>query len=255
MTPVNSIPKAGDKTSVIPNLTICGIDEAGRGALAGPVCAAAVQLGRTYPHDMAALLADSKQLSADQRTARAAEIIRHASRWAISWATAHEVDEHNVLRATLLAMRRAYLLLCGMDAEPRLPIRSVASAVGGWAYSWQAPPPAPQSAPQSAPAPTPTLPLPQCVIIDGPHVPPLIDGIEVHGVVRADTTIAAVQAASILAKTHRDAWMQTRAHRHFPQYGFAQHKGYPTALHRQMIVTHGASPIHRISFNGVRTNA
>lgn len=214
-----------------PTDAMCGVDEAGRGALAGPVCAAAVELGPTYPPACGALLNDSKQLSPRERVARAAEIVQYADRWAVTWATAQEVDCHNVLRATLLAMRRAYLLLCDVRDDPCVR-ESMVGAAGGRAEAGAAASP------------------PRLVIVDGPHTPSLEEGVTVRGVIKADATVAAVQAASILAKVHRDAWMM-RAHRQLPQYGFDRHKGYPTVLHRQRIADHGASPIHRMSFRGV----
>lgn len=301
--PIHSTRKR-DKITITttPNLLICGIDEVGRGAIAGPLCAAAVQLGDEYPKEALKRLADSKQLSATQRVARAKEIIEYASRWAVAWATVAEIDRYNVLQATLLAMRRAYALLCQADmkhyppyasdtnapsntnarpnagdtnapSSPSAPLTTSASntnapsaskltrstknplaVVGGWAYgqlnSRQGPKGAAPKRRDPQPNATP-CPLPTCVIIDGPHVPTLFDAIETHGVVRADTKFAAVQAASILAKTHRDAWMGNQAHAHFPQYHFDRHKGYPTPLHRSMLATHGISPIHRVSFKCV----
>jgi ribonuclease HII len=179
----------------------CGVDEAGRGPLAGPVFAAAVILRPEVPIDG---VADSKKLSAAKRE-RIAEAIRaNALAWAIAQASVEEIDRMNILRATLLAMRRA--------------VQSLAVT-------------------------------PDLALIDGLHCPQL--DFPVRAVVRGDATIAAISAASILAKTARDAEM-LRLHRLFPQYGLDRHKGYPTAAHLAALRRFGASAIHRKSFAPVR---
>jgi ribonuclease HII len=181
---------------------LCGVDEAGRGPLAGPVYAAAVILDRAHP---IAGLADSKQLSETQRSALAIEIKSYASAWAIAYASAEEIDRHNILRASLLAMRRAVLAL-----------RFV----------------------------------PQLVVVDGTHCP-VVD-MTVAAIVKGDSKVAAISAASILAKTGRDAEMFA-LHEKFPEYGFADHKGYPTPQHLLALNRHGPCVEHRRSFAPVRT--
>ena len=180
---------------------LCGVDEAGRGPLAGPVYAAAVILNNA---DMVDGLADSKKLSAAQRDRLAIEIKSRATAWAIAWASAEEIDQHNILRASLLAMRRAVLAL------------SV---------------------------------TPDQVVVDGTHCP-VVDQ-PVAAIVKGDSKIAAISAASIMAKTARDHAM-CALHEIFPQYGFASHKGYPTAQHIAALKLNGPCPQHRRSFAPVR---
>lgn len=180
---------------------ICGVDEAGRGPLAGSVVAAAVILDPAHP---IAGLADSKKLSAKVRERLAIEIREHAFAWAIGEATAAEIDQINILQATFLAMRRA---IEGLDV-------SVDHA-----------------------------------LIDGNRVPPgLICSAE--SIVKGDAKEPAISAASILAKTHRDAQLLELDGR-YPQYGFARHMGYPTAAHLEALRLHGPSPVHRRSFGPV----
>lgn len=178
-------------------LRICGIDEAGRGPLAGPVTAAAVILPDDFPLE---ILADSKKLSARSRETAAAEIRLRALAWGIGWASHREIDLHNILGATMKAMTRAF------EQVTIIPSR---------------------------------------IVVDGPRAPDLPCPTE--ALVRADSLVPAVMAASILAKVARDRWMQLYAQRD-PRYGFDRHKGYPTRLHREMVVLHGRSPIHRRSF-------
>ena len=180
---------------------VCGVDEAGRGPLAGPVYAAAVILD---PRDGIAGLADSKRLSARQREALVAEIHRRATAWAVAKASVEEIDALNILQASLLAMRRA------VEALTVTPER---------------------------------------VLVDGLHRPQL--GLPVQAIVRGDATVAAISAASILAKVARDAEMLALHDRH-PQYGFDRHKGYPTRLHLEALRKHGISAAHRRSFAPVR---
>ncbi len=182
-------------------ILICGVDEAGRGPLAGPVYAAAVILDdkRTI-----AGLADSKKLSESKRNYLAAEIRLHAVAWAIATATAAEIDEINILQASLLAMKRA------VEA---LKLR------------------------------------PHEVLVDGLYCPDT--GIASRAIVRGDSSVAAISAASILAKTARDEAMLL-LHDKYPQYGFDAHKGYPTAAHLKALKLHGISPEHRKSFRPVR---
>ena len=181
--------------------TLCGVDEAGRGPLAGPVYAAAVVLD---PRQPVAGLADSKKLSAKRRE-QLAELIRaRALAWAVAQASVEEIDALNILRATLLAMRRAVEQLVLTPGE---------------------------------------------VWIDGTHCPEL--ALPARAVVNGDALVPEISAASILAKTARDAEMLALDAR-FPQYGFARHKGYPTAEHVAALRLHGASVVHRRSFGPVR---
>ncbi len=186
---------------------LAGVDEAGRGPLAGPVVAAAVILDATRP---IVGLRDSKKLSAARRTALAAEIRECALGWAIAEASAAEIDTLNILQATLLAMQRALQQLS---------------------------------------------PKPLHIIIDGNKAPQLTDlaaNCLVETLVRADDLVPAVSAASILAKTWRDALM-SELDRDYPGYGLAQHQGYPTAAHLASLARLGPTPIHRRSFAPVRS--
>lgn len=180
---------------------ICGVDEAGRGPLAGPVSAAAVILDPDHP---IAGLADSKELTPQQRERLAVIIRERALAWAVAYAEVAEIDRLNILQASLLAMRRAVLAL---------HIR------------------------------------PQQVLVDGLYCPRT--GIPSHAIVKGDSTVAAISAASILAKTARDALM-VELHETYPRYGFAEHKGYCTAAHLAALREHGVTAIHRRSFRPVR---
>jgi len=176
---------------------VCGVDEAGRGPLAGPVTAAAVILPPAFPGEV---LADSKRLSPARRSELALRIRAEALDWGIGWASHGEVDRINILAASLLAMGRAIAQL--------------------------------------------TL-TPDRIIVDGLHVP--LTECPVEALVKADATIHSVMAASILAKTARDAWMVHYAVRD-SRYGFDRHMGYPTRAHRDCIRLHGPAPIHRRTF-------
>lgn len=180
---------------------VAGVDEAGRGPLAGPVMAAAVILDDQNP---IAGLADSKQLSALARERLYDEIRAKALCFAIAQASVDEVDQLNILQATLLAMRRAVLDL-------RLP--------------------------------------PKLVLVDGNRLPVL--PMRCEAIVKGDSLIAAISAASILAKVTRDRWCD-EVEKSYPVYGFAQHKGYGTAQHLAALQQHGACPLHRKSFAPVR---
>lgn len=181
--------------------SVCGVDEAGRGPLAGPVYAAAVILDPARPIDG---LQDSKLLSASRRERLEASIRRNALACAVAYATVEEIDRLNILQATLLAMRRA---VEGMGVAPD--------------EAW----------------------------IDGNRCPQL--ACRVRAIVQGDRLYPVISAASILAKTARDAEMR-RMHARFPQYGFDRHKGYPTAEHLALLERHGPSEIHRRSFAPVR---
>jgi ribonuclease HII len=176
---------------------VCGIDEAGRGPLAGPVTAAAVVLPADFPPGV---LADSKALSPARRESAARLIRARAAAWAVGWASAEEIDRMNIHRATLLAMRRA---LDGLAVRPTL------------------------------------------IVVDGLFVPDT--DLPARAAVGGDATVPEIMAASIIAKTARDAWMSEYARRE-PGYGFERHKGYPTREHRAAIARLGPCAIHRRSF-------
>ncbi|MBL8399136.1 MAG: ribonuclease HII [Candidatus Accumulibacter sp.] len=180
---------------------ICGVDEAGRGPLAGPVVAAAVILDPDRP---IVGLDDSKKLSRRRRAVLTDEIRAQALAWAIAEASVEEIDRLNILGASLLAMQRAVAKLVAPGFSP-----------------------------------------PERVLVDGNRCPKLPYPVE--AIVGGDGKVAAIAAASILAKTARDAEMQI-LHAKYPQYGFDRHMGYPTAWHRQMLLEHGACPEHRRSF-------
>lgn len=180
---------------------ICGVDEAGRGPIAGPVYAAAVILD---PQQPIAGLKDSKLLAPRRREALAIAIRGGARAWAVASATVEEIDRLNILQATLLAMRRAVEQLAVVPDE-----------------AW----------------------------IDGNRCPRL--SCAARAVVGGDRSVPQISAASILAKTARDAEM-LRLHGQFPNYGLDRHKGYPTPEHLALLARHGACEIHRRSFAPVR---
>lgn len=186
---------------IYPSGLVCGIDEAGRGPLAGPVVAAAVILDPNRP---IAGLNDSKKLSEKRREALTLAIKDRAVAWGIAWATVEEIDELNILRATLLAMARAVA---------RLTV------------------------------------VPASALVDG-NVCPMLN-CPVTAIVKGDGSVAPIAAASILAKTSRDAEMH-RLHSSYPAYGLDRHMGYPTRAHLEALRHHGASPIHRRSYGPVR---
>jgi ribonuclease HII len=186
------------------NFLICGVDEAGRGPLAGAVYAAAVILDHARPIEG---LADSKKLSEKKREKLAMEIRERALAWAIARADAEEIDCLNILQASLLAMRRAVEGLKVVPSE---------------------------------------------ALIDGLHCPKLT--VPCRAIVKGDSSVAEISAASILAKTARDEEM-LRLHQIYPQYGFDRHKGYPTAMHLEALRQYGVSEIHRKSFAPVKLAA
>ncbi len=175
---------------------LCGVDEAGRGPLAGPVVAAAVVFAQVPSG-----LDDSKRLSAKRRAILVPQIQQHARAWCIAEASAQEIDQLNIHQATLLAMRRA---VEGLGLVPD-----------------------------------------ECVI-DGKFVPPGL-ACSAHAMVGADGEVAEVSAASILAKQWRDAEM-LRWDKVYPDFGFARHKGYPTAEHLAALRRVGPCAIHRYSY-------
>ncbi len=180
---------------------ICGVDEAGRGPLAGPVYAAAVILDPAKP---IAGLNDSKKLSEKARDRLAFIIKAEALAWHIASATVEEIDRLNILQATMLAMTRA---VEGLNVQP------------------------------------------EEVLVDGNRCPEW-DYVS-KAIVEGDAKVAEISAASILAKTARDAVM-VELHESYPQYNFAGHKGYGTAAHLKAIKQHGPCPAHRRSFAPVR---
>lgn len=185
----------------LPNDLLCGVDEAGRGPLCGPVVAAAVILDPARP---IAGLADSKKLSEKRRNALAIEIREKALAWCIAEASVAEIDRLNILHATMLAMQRA---VAGLSVVPAR------------------------------------------VQVDGNRCPRL--DVPCEAVVKGDSLVAEISAASILAKTARDALL-VELDRRYPQYGLAGHKGYPTAAHLAALKAHGACEIYRTSFGPVR---
>ena len=193
---------------------ICGIDEAGRGPLAGPVCAGAVILGSGFPCDD---LNDSKKLSPAKREELRCLIRENALAWGIGWAEHTEIDSINILQASLLAMKRAFEEMLKNAAQKQ------------------------------------SLPLGESInaIVDGLYVPDISAckeyPVSCSALVKADAKVPEVMAASILAKTARDAHMDEMALL-YPQYGYEKHKGYPTKAHRQAVLKYGSSPIQRLSF-------
>jgi len=193
---------------------ICGVDEAGRGPLAGAVYAAAVVLNPEKPIQG---LADSKKLSEKKRDALALEIKAHALAWSIAHSTVEEIDEINILQASLLAMKRAI--------ESIQTNQSVQASLAGM---------------QS---------IQLLVQVDGNQCPKI--SLPCEAIVKGDSKVQAISAASILAKTARDAALY-ELDQQYPMYGFAQHKGYPTATHMALLRQHGVSPVHRRSYAPVR---
>jgi ribonuclease HII len=181
---------------------VCGVDEAGRGPLAGPVFAACVILREQDPIDG---LADSKVLTAHKREELAVEVRNRAAAWAIASASVEEIDRINILRASLLAMKRA---LEQLTLEPHE------------------------------------------VLVDGLHCPEV--RFASRAIVDGDSLVAEISAASILAKTARDAQMR-ELHGLYPDYGFDRHKGYSTPEHLAALRRFGVCPIHRRSFAPVRS--
>ncbi len=191
----------GPEYKIPENTVIAGVDEVGRGPLAGPVIAAAVILD---PEQPIYGLADSKSISAKKREKLASEIMLKSRAWAIARAEVHEIDELNILQASLLAMCRS---VDALNIKPGL------------------------------------------VLVDGNHCPKM--DLPVEAIIKGDTKVAAISAASIIAKVARDREMTVLDHE-YPGYGFAVNKGYPTRAHIQALKQLGACPIHRRSFAPVR---
>ena len=184
---------------------VCGVDEAGRGPLVGAVVAGAVVLDPTQPIEG---LKDSKKLTPARREYLYEQIMQKAKAWGVGEASALEIDQINILQATMLAMRRA--------------IEDLSTRLGKW---------------------------PDKALIDGNRCPEL--PISAEAIVKGDAKEPAISAASILAKVTRDRQMQILHERH-PQYGFAQHMGYPTEAHFAALKQYGACAEHRRSFSPVR---
>ena len=180
---------------------LCGVDEAGRGPLAGPVVAAAVMLN---PKRRIKGLRDSKKLTPAAREGLAIEIREYALAWCVAEASVAEIDQINILHATMLAMQRA---VAGLQMPPD-DVWVDGNRCPNW--SWRS-----------------------------------------RAVIQGDDKVAAIAAASILAKTTRDALM-CRLHDDYPTYGFAQHKGYCTAEHLAALKTHGPCLHHRRQFAPVK---
>ena len=184
---------------------ICGVDEAGRGPLAGSVYAAAVILNANNP---IVGLADSKKISKKKRDILSAEIKQKALAWGIASCTSQEIDEINILQASLLAMARA---IDAVQAQFNI--------------------------------------TPDLVQVDGNKCPKI--SLPCEAIVKGDSLIPAISAASILAKVTRDAELYA-LDKIYPQYGFAKHKGYPTAEHLLALQAHGICPQHRLSYLPVK---
>ena len=210
---------------------ICGIDEAGRGPLAGPVCAGAVILGGDFPVN---ILNDSKKMNSTFRSKARLVIREKAICWGIGWASHAEIDSINILQASLLAMKRAFFDMINKISEKQFPAFLILLQE--------------------------TLCEEISVIADGKFVPDLksescllqnIAGkaaaINCTAMVKADAQVPQVMAASILAKTARDSLMDEMALL-YPVYGYEKHKGYPTKAHREAVLKYGPSPIQRLSF-------
>jgi ribonuclease HII len=180
---------------------IAGIDEAGRGPLAGPVVSAAVILPITFPLSD---VVDSKKLSAKKRVQLYEKIYAHAVAVGIGIVDPIEIDRINILQASLLAMAVA---VNNLDPQP------------------------------------------DCLLIDGMHR--ISSQLPQNAIVKGDTLSVSIAAASIVAKVTRDRLMESY-HEYYPQFGFSQHKGYPTRAHRQAIRKYGHCPIHRRTFRGVK---
>ena len=178
---------------------VCGVDEAGRGPLAGPVCVAAVILPQNTVIDG---VNDSKKLSEKKREALFDVIKSKAISYCVSYASVEEIESMNILNATMLAMQRA---VAGLDVKA------------------------------------------DYAMIDGNKVPDL--NIDCESIVKGDAKSMSIACASILAKVSRDRLLYEYAEK-YPEYHFEKHKGYGTALHREMLQKYGPCPIHRISFLG-----
>jgi ribonuclease HII len=187
------------KSFLYKNLTEAGCDEAGRGCLAGPVVAAAVILPKNFKNPE---LDDSKKLTAKQRTYLRDVIISSAIDWKVAFVDNSDIDEMNILRASVKAM---HLAIEGLKKEP------------------------------------------QFLLIDGNRFYPYKE-IGYRTIIKGDGKYLSIAAASVLAKTFRDDFME-KIHSEYPDYGWNKNKGYPTSFHRKAIIEHGITPYHRKSFH------
>ena len=187
------------KSFLYRNLTEAGCDEAGRGCLAGPVVAAAVILPKNFKHP---ILNDSKKLTPRQRALLKDEIMNSAIAWKVAFVDNDEIDEMNILRASIKAM---HIAIEALETEP------------------------------------------QFLLIDGNRFYPY-KAIKYKTIIKGDGIFFSIAAASVLAKTFRDEFME-KIHNEFPEYGWKKNKGYPTSFHRAAILKHGITPYHRKSFN------
>lgn len=195
---------------------ICGLDEAGRGPLAGPVVAGAVILPENFPLD---ILADSKKLS-EKRRLSAELVIKELSCWGIGIVDCEIIDKINILQASLLAMRQA-----AESLFKKIPAFLARCSI--------------------APSDIQII-----AVADGRHTAEIVSNVYAvynRAVIKADNKIPAVMAASILAKNERDRIM-TEYGAQYPEYGYERHKGYPTAEHRAICRKKGPSPIQRLTF-------
>jgi ribonuclease HII len=187
------------KSYLYRNLTEAGCDEAGRGCLAGPVAAAAVILPKNFKHSV---LNDSKKLTQKQRDLLKEEIMNSAVAWKVAFVDNNEIDEMNILRASIKAM---HIAIEGLEKEPRF------------------------------------------LLIDGNTFYPY-KNIKFKTIIKGDGIFFSIAAASVLAKTFRDEFME-KIHHEFPEYGWDKNKGYPTSSHRAAILKYGITPYHRKTFN------
>jgi ribonuclease HII len=187
------------KSFLYHNLVEAGCDEAGRGCLAGPVVAAAVILPKNFKHPV---LNDSKKLTAKQRTLLKDEIINSAIAWKVAFVDNKEIDEMNILRASIKAM---HIAIEGLEKEP------------------------------------------QFLLIDGNRFYPY-KNFSYKTIIKGDGLFFSIAAASVLAKTFRDEFME-KINNEFPEYGWKKNKGYPTSFHRAALLKYGATTYHRKSFN------
>lgn len=187
------------KSYLYKNLTEAGCDEAGRGCLAGPVVAAAVILPKNFKHSF---LNDSKKLSSKQRLVLKDEIISTAISWKVAFVNNMEIDQMNILRASIKAM---HIAIEGLDKEP------------------------------------------QFLLIDGNRFYPYKD-LRYKTIIKGDSLYFSIAAASVLAKTFRDEYMD-KISEDYPEYGWNRNKGYPTSDHRASIIKYGITPFHRKSFS------
>jgi len=187
------------KSYLYRNLIEAGCDEAGRGCLAGPVVAAAVILPKNYKHPV---LNDSKKLTAKQRSELKDEIMSSAIAWKVAFVDNTEIDEINILRASIKAM---HLAIDGLEKQP------------------------------------------QFLLIDGNRFFPYKE-LKHKTIIKGDGLFLSIAAASVLAKTFRDEYME-KIHNEYPDYGWNRNKGYPTSFHREALLKNGVTPYHRKSFS------